>query len=98
MCDTAGVGVRVFPRPEEDGICVEGGGVMLLGGFVAPAGSGACDSSGVVGSEFPGGTMRLPMLSCCDSGKSIVGGVEGQMIKQEYCLRSVAVGIGTTVW
>lgn len=63
MWDAAGVGVRVFARFEDDGSCVEGGGVMLPDDFDAPPGSGACDSSGVVGPELPGGTMRLPMLS-----------------------------------
>lgn len=63
MWDAAGVGVRVLTLFKDDGSCVEGGGVMLLAGFDAPAGRGACDRSGVVGPELTGGTMRLLALS-----------------------------------
>lgn len=64
MCEVGGVGVRAFDRCEDDGNCVEGGGVMLLRGFDVPVGSGACDSSGVVGSGCTGGTARLSILPC----------------------------------
>lgn len=83
MCDTGGVGVLVFPRCCEEGICVDGGGVisdaarsmrlvsMVLEGaaFLAIV---ACGISGVAGIETWGGGSRASRLSC-DACEAIAG-------------------------
>ena len=80
MCETGGVGVLALER-FEDGICVEGGGVMLplvasstraacalLTAAVSCARS-ACGGSGVVGRLISGGAINESSGSCdiCES-------------------------------